>query len=184
MLKLILLTLFILALLIPSTGHAQTDAIPIAPCLPENAALIRLEGEAEWTGKWVQVVRDIPAFYALEGEYIEWLGYAPKGQEYKEWQGIEYGFKNVDMRNYGDAFLIALYSDAPTFSKREVVGRIEVREYAIDDTYLLFVTTLEPFGLADGSRYDYHVPADPRKNGGACMFRINADDFRQAVGWQ
>lgn len=184
--KLTLLILFILALLIPTSGHAQqAKSVSIAPCLPDNPALIRLEytGDA-FSQASAEVVRDIPAFYAMEGTHIEWLGYAPKGQEYKEPYGIEYGFGGVDMRNYGDSFLIAFYSDAPTFSKREIVGRIEVREYLIDDTYLLFVTTLKPYGLPDGSRYDYHVPADPRQNGQACMFRVNADDFSRALGWQ
>lgn len=183
--KLTLLTLFIITLLIPTSGHAQqAKTVSIAPCLPASPALIRLEGKDEFAGQWAQVVRDIPAFYAMEGTYIEWLGYAPKGQEYKEPYGIEYGFGGVDMREYGDSFLIAFYSDAPIFSKREVVGRIEVREYAIDDTYLLFVTTLKPFAMPDGSRFDYHVPADPRRNGEACMFRVNDKDFRRALGWQ
>lgn len=186
MLKLTLLILFIITLCIPTSGHAQqAKSVSIAPCLPVNPALIRAEyaGDA-FSQASAEVVRDIPAFYALEGQYIEWLGYAPKGQEHKEWQGVEYGFGGVDMREYGEGFLIAFYSDAPTFSKREIIGRIEVREYAIDDTYLLFVTTLKPYGLPDGSRYDYHVPADPRRNGEACMFRVNADDFRRALGWQ
>lgn len=186
MLKLTFLTLFIITLLIPTSGHAQqAKTIPIAPCLPDNPALIRAEyaGDA-FSQASAQVVRDIPAFYAMEGTYIEWLGYAPKGEEYKEWMGVEYGFGGVDMREYGDSFLIAFYGEGKTFAKREIIGRIEVREYAIDGTYLLFVTTLKPYGLPDGSRYDYHVPSDPRKNGEACMFRVNDKDFRRALGWQ
>jgi len=175
------LTLFalILILLIPSTGRAQTDTRPIAPCLPANADLIRLEGANEWGETWVNVVRDMPAFYALEGEPIEWLGYAPKGQEYKEWQGVEYGFGGVDMTKYGEQFYIMLYGTGSTFAKREIIGRIEVHQYK--EQYILFMTTLHTFGLSDGSRNAYHIFA---VNGQACMFFVGKDDFNEVLGWK
>lgn len=175
--RLLLFILIILALLIPSTGRAQTDAIPIAPCLPDEIDYIKATGHDEWAGEWHQVFKTpVADFTALEGQQIGWLGYAKKGQESKEWYGVEAGFAGVNMFYYGEAFLLTFHD-----SEHQVIARSEIREYTRDDTYLIFVTGLKPYGLADGSRYDYHVPAD--KRGGACMFKINGDDFRGAIGW-
>jgi len=173
--KQLILVILTLTLIYPSTGKAQSDTIPIAPCLPANAAIIRLSGEVEFGGEWLHAVKDKSAFYALMGTQIKWLGYARKGEESKEWYGVEAGFGGINMFNYGDAFLITIHD-----SRRVIIGRIEVHEYLGD--YLLFFTTLAPFGLADGSRYDYHIPADPR--GGDCMFKISADEFNEVSGWQ
>lgn len=176
------LTLLILALLIltPSTGQAQAPKpVGIAPCLPADGTLIRLDGTAEFGETWRQALKSNTAFYALAGAYIPWLGYASKGHESEEWYGITAGFGGVNMMLYGDAFLISIFN-----ADKQMVGRIEVREYFATDDYLLFFTTLKPFGLPDGTRYDYHIPADPRRNGEACMFRIKAKDFNHALGWQ
>lgn len=140
-------------------------------------SVVRHTGAAEFGEAWTQVLPEVEPLYALTGIPIQWLGYAPKGQESLEWDGVYYGFKGISMLNYGEGTLLTLYGPGTTFAKRPIVGRIEVREYPPAQEYLLFVTTLEPYGLADGSRYDYHIPADPR--GGACMFRVSAADFQQ-----
>ena len=165
-----------------SSAKAQGNKISIAPCLPANADLIRLEGVDEWGYAWVNVVKDILAFYALEGEPIEWRGYAPKGQEYKEWQGVEYGFGGVDMRLYEDTFYIYLYSADATFAKREIIGRIEAHSYG--EYVILFFTRLYSNTDSASEHMGYHVYADPRNNGEACMYWINRDDFNEVMGWK
>lgn len=177
--RLILLVLILFTLVSP-IAHAQSDKVAIAPCLPANAALIRLEGFDEFSGSWTQVVKDIPAFYALGGTPIAWLGYAPKGQEYKEWQGIGYGFGGVDMRLYGEQFYIYLYSDGRTFKDRRVIGRIEVHGYGLSQ-YVLYFTRLYANADSNGEHMGYHIFA---VNGMACMFFVNADDFREGIGWE
>lgn len=173
-----LLVLILFTLVSPVA--AQSDKVAIAPCLPDNAALIRLEGSDEFSGDWAQVVKDIPAFYALEGVPIEWRGYAPKGQEYKEWQGIEYGFGGVDMRLYGEQFYIYLYSDGITFKDKRIIGRIEVHEYGLSQ-YVLYFTRLYANTDSNGEHMGYHVFA---VDGMACMFFVDAKDFKGVLGWE
>lgn len=119
--------LILLLLLLSLTPvQAQTNKATIAPCLPEYPSLIRAEYEGDdFSPPTAQVIKNISTFYELEGEYIGWLGYAPKGEKDKEWLGIEYGFEGIDMRKYGEQFLILIYDNATTFSKRKVIGRIK-----------------------------------------------------------
>lgn len=179
--KVVPIALLLFAILSVLPSHAQKNkTLPIAPCLPYSGVLIKMTGKVEFGEDWVQVIKKRDEFYALEGETIQWLGYARKGHESEEWYGETAGFGGVNMFLYGDEFLILIYD-----ATAKIVGRIEVHEYPSANEYIFYFTTLYQFGLWDGSRYDYHIPAYPNTyNRTACMFRIAKDDFNSVTNWQ
>lgn len=168
------LLLFCLVLLVTLPAHAQDRDRPVAPCFPENIVMIRAVSDADF---W-QTITPAADFMDISGQPIAWLGYAPDvpflNVSFLEWYGQKAGFSGVNMFKYREPFRLDFYD-----TRGAQVARAEVRGY--EDEYLLFITSLTPYGLPDGSRYDYHVLADPR--GGSCMFRLRANELKAALGW-
>lgn len=196
------LTLIIMffTILIPATGHAQSGMLPIAPCfyrLDEygnristvgEIASIRADGVTNMVISqevWHQALRhnEHLALSQIEGEQVRWLDYAKQGEEWKEWYGEQAAYEGVNLFHlgayppYGVEMVLTLYD-----ANKAVIGRIEAEKYDLDDTWILFITAVEPFGLTDGSRYDYHPLENP--TGGACVFKVEGTDFEEALGWQ
>jgi hypothetical protein len=112
-------------------------------------------------------------FITLEGQQVEWLGYAPRDIPYYwllERQGVEYGFKGINLDLLEPLAIIHLYDmDGITYE------RFTISAYG--DGYFITETSLGEFGRSDGTAYDYHILANP--TGGACMWLV--EDI--GLGW-
>jgi hypothetical protein len=108
-------------------------------------------------------------FIALEGQQVEWLGYAPRDIPYYwllERQGIQYGFAGINLDLLEPVAIIHLYDvDGITYE------RFTISSYG--DVYFITETSLGEFGRSDGTAYDYHILANP--TGGACMWLVESE---------
>src|SRR5688500_11822114 len=124
------LTLFILALLltaIPSSGQAQSDAIPIAPCLNliGTPATMTLDPVDTFYANFEVKDQPVAPFATIAArEQIIFLGYAPDTSRYQEWYGFNYGWQGVNMWFWRHTGLLEFYDVDGT-----LVARAEVYEY-------------------------------------------------------
>lgn len=183
------IVLVCMALLIICPGvMARFPDKPITPCLPKTAVGMQAQGiknfvisQEPWRENYTAT--EYLLFSELTGEQIQWLGYAKEGEHYKEWYGQSAAYQGINLfylgnrTPYGNTFVLSLLD-----ANQEIVGRIEVDSYSLDNTWIVFITGLERYGMSDGTRYDYHPLTNPQ--GGICVFKIADADLRQALGWQ
>lgn len=171
--KYLFAALLIAATLGVNVSYAQASLSPLKPCLNTNDAQI-----GEYMLVYVSEPRPyyyanygVGDFLALEGEQVNWLGYAPRwASEYwlLERQGINYGFEGVNMDLLGETTVLYIVN-----KQEKPTERFTLTSYGDGSYYFVTKTTANQFGLDDGTAYDYHI--EPHPDGGACIWWIESE---------
>lgn len=100
-------------------------------------------------------------FTQMSGEFVQWLGYAPRSLDNQVWDGSAwiYEWQYLERTGQGYAYGLNLYetqsqSIVYLYEHSRPVERWTITE--LKDNYFVMRTSLEPFARSDGTAYDYH----------------------------
>lgn len=144
--KLLVSILLIILLL---TSYSSVQGHGVSNCI-DGVEKVRFITANLRHSQWI----DTEHFIRMEGENVDWLGYAPrKIPDYwlLERQGEVYGFKGV---NLDKIVPVGIFYTKDKDGNTN--GRFTLSYYPPSRKYIVMQTTLARYSHVDGTAYDYH----------------------------